>query len=64
MMLLLHHAMEIAERVLERRIRELANSDSMQFGFMPGRETTGALFVVRRMLEKYRDKVVHVFCGY
>ena len=28
----------------------------MQFGFMRGRETTDALFVVRRMQEEYRDK--------
>ena len=64
---LLEHAMKIVERVLERRIRELVNVDSMQFGFMLGRETTDALFVVRRMQEKYRDKkkkIVRVFCGY
>ena len=30
--------MKIVERVVERRIRKLANIDSMQFGFMPGRE--------------------------
>ena len=28
----------------------------MQFGFMAGRETTDALFVVQRMQEEYRDK--------
>ena len=27
----------------------------MQFGFMPGRGTTDALFVVQRMQEEYRD---------
>ena len=43
---LLEHAMEIVERVLERRIRALVNIDSMQFGFMSGRGTTDALFVV------------------
>ena len=53
---LLEHAMKIVGRVLERRIRELVNINSMQFGFMPGRGTTDALFVVRRMQEEYRDK--------
>ena len=53
---LLEHAMKIVERVLERRIRELVNIDSMQFGFIPGRETTDALFVVRRIQEEYRDE--------
>ena len=47
--------MKIIKRVLERRIRELVNIDSMQFGFMPGRGTTDALFVVQRMQEEYRD---------
>ena len=48
--------MKIVERVLERRIRELVNNDSMQFGFMLERETTDALFVVQTMQKKYRDK--------
>ena len=52
---LLEHAMKIVERVLERKIRELVHIDSMQFGFMAGRETTDALFVVRRMQEEYRN---------
>ena len=30
--------------------------DAMQFGFMPGRATTDALFLLRRMQEKYRNK--------
>ena len=28
----------------------------MQFGFMPERRTTDALFVVQRMQKEYRDK--------
>ena len=54
--------MKIVERVLERRIRELVNIDSMQFGFMPGRGTTDALFVVQRMQEEYRDKKKLYMC--
>ena len=49
-----HH--EDLLRVLERRIRELVNIDLMQFGFMPGRGMTDAMFVVQRMKEEYRDK--------
>ena len=33
------------------RIRELGNVDAMQCGFMPDRETTNALLVVRKILE-------------
>ena len=53
---LLEHAMKIVERVLGRRICELVNIDSMQFGFMPGRGMTDALFVVQRMQDEYRSK--------
>ena len=53
---LLEHAVKIVESVLESRIRLLVNLDEMQFGFMPGKGTTEALFLVRRMQEEYRDK--------
>ena len=53
---LLEHVMKIVERVLERKIRKLVNTDLMQFGFMPGRGTTDTLFVVQRMQEEYRDR--------
>ena len=54
--------MKIVKRGMERRIRELVNIDSMPFGFMPVRRTTDALFVVRRMQEKYRDKKKKLYC--
>ena len=54
---LLEHAMKLIERVRERRIQESVNVNLMQFGCMPGRGMTNVLFVVRRMQEKYRDKM-------
>ena len=53
---LLEHAMKVVERVLEKRIREQAVIDNMQFGFMPGKGTTDAIFIVRQVQEKYRSK--------
>ena len=53
---LLEHAMKIIERVLEKRIRVLAQVDDMQFGFMPGKGTTDALFILRRMQEEFRGR--------
>ena len=41
------HGMKIVEKVLEMRIRSLVEVDEVQFGFMPGRGTTDALFIVR-----------------
>ena len=43
---LLEHAMKIVERVLENGIRELVMLDEMQFGFMSGKGTTHALFII------------------
>ena len=50
--------------VLENKRRELVMIDEMQCGFMPGKGTTYALFIMRRMQEEFRgrEKVVHVFC--
>ena len=48
--------MKIVERMLENKIRELVTIDDMQFGFMCGKGTTHALFILRRMLEEFREK--------
>ena len=50
------HAMKIVERVLENRIRGLVTIDDMQFGFMAGKSTTHALFILRRMREEFRER--------
>jgi len=44
------------ERVLETIIRTQVDIDSMQFGFMRGRGTTGAIFILRQIQEKYLGK--------
>ena len=41
---LLKHGMKIVERVWEKRMRTLVVVDDMEFGFMPGRGLTDALF--------------------
>ncbi|MBJ5686662.1 reverse transcriptase family protein, partial [Salmonella enterica subsp. enterica serovar London] len=42
--------------VLEQRIRHQVRVDEMQFGFMPGKGTTDATFLVRQLQEKYHGK--------
>ncbi|GAB1597266.1 hypothetical protein Ahia01_000003000 [Argonauta hians] len=44
------------KRVLARLIRDRLKMDDMQFGFMPGRSTTDAIFLVRQLQEKYLEK--------
>ena len=46
--------MKVLERVIEGRVRKIVKIDDMQFGFMAGRSTTDAIFIVRqRKQEKY-----------
>ena len=49
---LLEHGMKIAERVLERRLRQAVEIDKMQFGFRPGTGTTHAIFIARQLQER------------
>ena len=43
--MLLEHGMKIIERILKKRIEALVEVDDSQFGFMPGRGITDALFI-------------------
>ena len=61
---LLEHAMKVYEKVLEGRLREILQIDSRQFGFMSGKSTIDAIFILRQLQEKYREKkrkLYHVF---
>ena len=53
---LLEHGMKVVERLLEKRLRRLVKVDQMQFGFMPGKSTVDAIFILRRMQESYLEK--------
>ena len=53
---LLEHAMKIVEKVLERRLRCMVKVDKTQFGFVPGKGTIDAVFILRRLQEEYLDK--------
>jgi len=54
----------VIERVFERMIREKVKIDAMQFGFMPGKGTTDAIFTVRQMQEKYVCKGKNVYFAF
>ena len=45
--------MKLLERIVDGLIRQLVSIDDSQFGFVPGRDTTDAIFVVRQLQEKY-----------
>ena len=46
-------AMKILERIVDGLIRQVVSIDDSQFGFVPGRGTTDAIFVVQQLQEKY-----------
>ncbi|XP_070039059.1 secreted RxLR effector protein 78-like [Nicotiana tomentosiformis] len=46
--------MKVWERVIEGRLRRCVSISENQFGFMPGRSTTEAIHIVRRLVEQYR----------
>ena len=49
------HTLKVWEKVIERRLRDIAPISEEQFGFAPGRGTTDAIFALRQMMEKYRE---------
>ena len=53
---LLERGMKVFERVLEARLRRSVVVDDMQFGFMPGRGTTDAIFIVRQLRERCLER--------
>ena len=44
---LLDQCLKVIERIVEVIIRDRIEIDKMQFGFMPGRGTTDAIFILR-----------------
>ena len=61
---LLDQVLKAIERVLESIIRSQVNIDAMQFGFMPGRGTTDAIFILRQLHEKHRGKQKDLFFAF
>ena len=39
----------------------MVHIDKMQYGFMPGRRTVHAVFILRRLTKKYRSKSCFMF---
>ena len=45
--------LKVIERIHNSLIRQVVTIDESQFGFVPGRGTTDAIFVVRQLQKKY-----------
>ena len=53
---LIDQVMEVVEHILATIIRTQVGIDAMQFGFMPGRGTSDAIFILKQVHEKYLGK--------
>ena len=56
------HTMKIWERIIEARLRDRVEIGKQQYGFMPGKETTNAMFALRMLIEMYRKGQRELHC--
>jgi Reverse transcriptase (RNA-dependent DNA polymerase) len=53
---LMNHTINLWERVIEHRLRKLTIISKNQFGFMLGRSTMEAIFLIRQIMERHREQ--------
>jgi hypothetical protein len=58
------HKMKLWEKIIVHRLRGVANVTENQFGFMPGRSTMEAMFLIRQLMERCREKERHAYSLY
>ena len=56
------HTMNVWERIIETRLRDRVEISNQQYGFMPGKGTTDAMFSLRMLMEKYREGQRELHC--
>ena len=53
---LMSHTMKVWERIIETRLRDRVEISKQQYGFMPGKGTTDAMFALRMLMEKIQGR--------
>jgi hypothetical protein len=53
---LMSHTMKLWERVIEHCLRGMTHITINQFGFMPERSTMEAIFLIRQVIERYKEQ--------
>ena len=59
---LMSQTMKAWERIIETRLRDRVEISKQQYGFMPGKGTTDAMFSLRMLMEKYREGQRELHC--
>ena len=56
------HTTKVWERIIEVRLRDSVEISKQQYGFMPGKGTTDAMFALRMLIEKHREGQRELYC--
>ena len=59
---LMIQTMKVWERIIEARLRDREEISKQQYGFMPGKGTTDAIFSLIMLMEKYREGQKELYC--
>ena len=59
---LMSHTMKVWERITEARLRNSVEISKQQYGFMPGKGTTYAIFALIMSIKKYREDQRELYC--
>ena len=59
---LMSYTMKVWEKIIEARLRDRVEISKQQYGFMPGKGTTDAMFTLRMLMEKYREGQRELHC--
>ena len=54
--------MKVWERIIEARLTDRVEISKQQYGFMPGKGTTDAMFALGMLMEKYREGQRQLHC--
>ena len=49
------HTIKVWKKIIEARLRDKVQISKQQYGFMPGKGTTDAMFALRMLMENYRE---------
>ena len=59
---LISHTMKLWERVVDARLRREVMISEQQYGFMPRKNTTNAIFALRVLMKKYKEGQKELHC--
>ena len=54
--------MKVYERIIEASLKDRVEISKQQYGFMPGKGTTDAMFALRMLMEKYMEGQRELHC--